>query len=371
MDERHAPASRKVLELRIGQIVRGVLVEMLDNREALMNINGVSVRARLEAELPVGQGALLQVQPGSNNNTIVLKPLAGASELAPDEALRNVLKQFGLPDQKWSYELLRGLRRDGYALDGDTAAAFREAAALKPASAEPASWMATADVAFRRGLPITETTLAALRQALYGPPLHEELTRFTQLFQQSTDRFTPMRDRPRRGRRTCSNCCSKATVCSRLAARCWRMSRCRLRRRPHPRQPEPAQPADRPRRQASAQIRPLPIAGTRRPQSCGRDAPASKRCSSDDSGKRKPRLVCGSRRMRDRIQALRPLPRARPAEPRPRKSRERRSKLPCAKCRLRRLPALCSPSRRSSPPRLPEQCNKLARTLFAMARCRS
>lgn len=179
-----APAEGKTLELRIGQIVRGILMEMLENGEALMNINGVSVRARLEAELPAGRGTLLQVQPGSNGATIVLKPLADAADVAPDEALKNVLKQFGLPDQKWSYELLRGLRRDGYALDSDSASFFRSAASARPASADPAGWAGAADVAFRRGLNATESTLAALRQTLFGQPLHEELTGFASAFRQ-------------------------------------------------------------------------------------------------------------------------------------------------------------------------------------------
>ncbi len=179
-----APAEGKALELRIGQIVRGILMEMLDNGEALMNINGVSVRARLEAELQAGRGTLLQVQPGSNGASIVLKPLADAADVAPDEALKNVLKQFGLPDQKWSYELLRGLRRDGYALDSDSASFFRAAASARPASAEPAGWAGAADVAFRRGLNPTESTLAALRQTLFGQPLHNELSGFASAFRQ-------------------------------------------------------------------------------------------------------------------------------------------------------------------------------------------
>lgn len=179
-----APAEGKTLELRIGQIVRGILMEMLDNGDALMNINGVSVRARLEAELQVGRGTLLQVQPGSNGATIVLKPLADAADIAPDEALKNVLKQFGLPDQKWSYELLRGLRRDGYALDSGTASFFREAASARPAAADPSGWAGAADVAFRRGLNATEGTLTALRQTLFGQPLHEQLNAFTSAFRQ-------------------------------------------------------------------------------------------------------------------------------------------------------------------------------------------
>ncbi|TJY43207.1 hypothetical protein E5161_04730 [Cohnella pontilimi] len=166
----------KTLELRVGQIVRGVLLEMLDNHEALMNIGGVQVRAKLEADLPVGAVTLLQVQPGSNATTISLKPLADTGDLSADEGLKEVLKSFGLPDQKWSLELARALKRDGYPIGKETADYFQTAARLKPASADLQSWMSAADVAFRRGLSATQETLASLRQALFGPPLHEQMT---------------------------------------------------------------------------------------------------------------------------------------------------------------------------------------------------
>lgn len=179
-----APSNGRALELRIGQIVRGVLLEMLENGEALMNIGGVPVRAKLEADLPIGRGTLLQVQASSGGGTIVLRPLADDADAVPDESLKNMLKTFGFPEQKWAYELLRGLKRDGYPVGKDTASYFQAAVALKPASADMAGWMNATGVAFRRGLPATEETIASLRQALFGPPLHEALADFTASFRQ-------------------------------------------------------------------------------------------------------------------------------------------------------------------------------------------
>ncbi|MFC7153705.1 hypothetical protein ACFQMJ_34705, partial [Cohnella cellulosilytica] len=173
-----APADSRSLELRIGQIVRGVLMEMLDNQEALVNINGVQVRAKLDAEMPLGRGTLLQVQPGGAGGLVALKPLADATDALPEEGMKDVLKTFGLTDQKWAMELVRGLKRDGYPIGKDTAAFFNAAAALKPPGVDAESWTSAADVAFRRGLKPTETTLASLRQALFGPPVHEELAGF-------------------------------------------------------------------------------------------------------------------------------------------------------------------------------------------------
>lgn len=169
------PADSRALELRIGQIVRGVLMELLDNQEAMVNINGMQVRAKLDAEMPVGRSTLLQVQPGGNGGLVTLKPLMDVTDTIPEDGLKDVVKTFGLPEQKWSMELLRGLKRDGYPIGKETAAFFNSAAALKPAGVDASSWANATDVAFRRGLPPTETTLSSLRQALFGQPIHEEL----------------------------------------------------------------------------------------------------------------------------------------------------------------------------------------------------
>ncbi|WP_434082557.1 hypothetical protein [Cohnella hashimotonis] len=177
------PTDVKALELRIGQIVRGVLIEMLDGQDALMNINGVPVRAKLEAEMSVGQSTLLQVRPDSSTGLISLRPLTDVTQAdATDETLaRDGVKAFGLPEQPWSRELLRGLARDGYPVTRETADWFAQAASAKPPGADAKEWMNAAGVAFRRGLQPTETTIGSLRQALYGPPLHEQLATLTEL----------------------------------------------------------------------------------------------------------------------------------------------------------------------------------------------
>lgn len=177
------PTDVKALELRIGQIVRGVLIEMLDGQDALMNINGVPVRAKLEADLSIGRSTLLQVRPDSTSGLISLRPLADAAQAdAADETLmREGVKAFGLPEQPWSRELLRGLARDGYPVTRETADWFAQAASAKPPGADAQEWMNAAGVAFRRGLQPTETTICSLKQALYGPPLHEQLSTLAEL----------------------------------------------------------------------------------------------------------------------------------------------------------------------------------------------
>ncbi|MFD0671764.1 hypothetical protein [Cohnella sp. GCM10027633] len=174
-DAQPSADNARALELRIGQIVRGVLLELLDNQEGLLNINGMQVRAKLEGEMPVGRSMLLQVQPGSGGGLPMLKTLADATDAMPDEVLKDALKSFGFAEPKAGMEVLRGLKRDGYPISKETASYFNNAMGMKPAGVDAQSWMGAADVAFRRGLQPTETTLASLRQALFGQPLGEGL----------------------------------------------------------------------------------------------------------------------------------------------------------------------------------------------------
>jgi hypothetical protein len=179
-----AQTDSRALELKVGHIVRGVLMQMLDDGEALMNIGGVPVRARLETELQPGKGTLLQVMPGSSGSTVLLKALGDAAGHVPDESLKEALKSFGLPDQKWSFDLLRGLRSDGYPINKETASYFQNASMLRPAGAYSASWMMAAGVAFRRGLEPSAETINALRQALFGQPFMNELAGFMEKLHQ-------------------------------------------------------------------------------------------------------------------------------------------------------------------------------------------
>lgn len=170
------PVDSRSLELRIGQIVRGVLMEVLEGQDALINIGGVQVRAKLEAELTPGKSTLLQVLSNGPGGQVTLKALADLSDAIPDSGLKDILKSFGLPEQKWSLDMLRGLKRDGYSIGRETASLFNTAVALKPTGVDAATWSSAADVAFRRGLTPTVTTLSSLRQALFGQPIHEELS---------------------------------------------------------------------------------------------------------------------------------------------------------------------------------------------------
>ncbi|KIL36561.1 hypothetical protein SD70_31470 [Gordoniibacillus kamchatkensis] len=44
------PADAKTLELKVGQIVKGIVLQLFSEQDALVNINGVQVRAKRERQ---------------------------------------------------------------------------------------------------------------------------------------------------------------------------------------------------------------------------------------------------------------------------------------------------------------------------------
>jgi hypothetical protein len=165
----------RAMELKVGQVVRGVVLQALDNNEAIVGINGVQVRAKLEMALQPGQSAMLQVQPETNGSLILLKAVDLNTSGLLDDTFREYAKLLGLPDQKWALALIRGLRQEGFAFNRTTAMAFQQAAAALPKGADAEQWMTAAATAFKRGMPMTATTISSLQQVMFGKPAHELL----------------------------------------------------------------------------------------------------------------------------------------------------------------------------------------------------
>lgn len=165
----------RTLELKVGQTVRGVVSQLLDNNEAIVQIQGVQVRAKLESPLQAGQTAFLQVQPQSSGSTIIMKQVDPVAAGMLDDTFRDIAKKFGLPDQKWAVELVKDLRQEGFTFNRATAAAFQQAASLLPPGANMEQWMQAAAAAFKRGMPMTAATISAMQQIMFGQPQHELL----------------------------------------------------------------------------------------------------------------------------------------------------------------------------------------------------
>ncbi|BBH20893.1 hypothetical protein Back11_22380 [Paenibacillus baekrokdamisoli] len=162
----------KALELKVGQVVRGVVMQVSDNQEAVVQINGTQVQAKLETPLQPGQATLLQVQPESANGTLVLKMVDQQAAAINEDSVKEWTKALALPDQKWATDLVRDIRRDGGVLTREVAQQFQQAAAAMPIGGDMQTWMQAAALAFKRGLPMTGATIGALQHSLSGAPAH-------------------------------------------------------------------------------------------------------------------------------------------------------------------------------------------------------
>ncbi|WP_413377447.1 hypothetical protein [Paenibacillus taichungensis] len=170
------PGNAKPLELKEGQVVRGSVVSVSDDgADAVLQIQGVQVRAKLETPLRPGETTLLQVQPPGENGVTVMKPLTGTLAELPQASLNNMLQEVGLPDTKGNRELLLAMQRSGLPLTKDNVAMVQNMITAKPAQVPVEEWVQATGIAFQRGLPVTAETVKGLHQAVFGPPLHQLL----------------------------------------------------------------------------------------------------------------------------------------------------------------------------------------------------
>ncbi|MEC0110344.1 hypothetical protein P4H27_25580, partial [Paenibacillus taichungensis] len=170
------PGNAKPLELKEGQVVRGSVVSVSDDgADAVLQIQGVQVRAKLETPLRPGETTLLQVQPPGENGVTVMKPLTGTLAELPQASLNNLLQEVGLPDTKGNRELLLAMQRSGLPLTKDNVAMVQNMITAKPAQVPVEEWVQATGIAFQRGLPVTAETVKGLHQAVFGPPLHQLL----------------------------------------------------------------------------------------------------------------------------------------------------------------------------------------------------
>ncbi|WP_028545137.1 hypothetical protein [Paenibacillus taiwanensis] len=173
------PGETRALELKTGQQVRGVIMSTSENgREAVVQINGVSVRAVLDTPMQPGQATWLQVQGQQEDGMVILKPSEGPNS-KPLPSIAEALKQSGLPNEPWARQLLSELQKSGMPLTKELVDKLAQAMVMKPSGVSTEQWMQAAAVAMKRQLPLTADSLRGLQQAMFGKPLHDLLASFT------------------------------------------------------------------------------------------------------------------------------------------------------------------------------------------------
>lgn len=169
------PSEPKTLELKSGEVVKGMVMQVLSEQDAILNIGGVQVRAKLETPLKQGEVTMLQVQPESASGQIVLKPLDASVVQIADGSLAEILKNVGLSDTAGNRQLLQALHQAGISLNKETVQAFAQLQSQLPATMSLEDWLPSAIIAQQKGIPLTPESVNAIRAAVAGPAFHETL----------------------------------------------------------------------------------------------------------------------------------------------------------------------------------------------------
>lgn len=162
-----------VLELKPGDVVRGTVVRIVSQEQALLNINGHMILAKLETPLNPGQATMLQVQPESTQGLIVMKPLGSSTVPMTHESLSELLKMYGLRNQPLERHLLQMMHQQGVAINSQHISALTPLLAGIPHDVPSEQWLRAALLALQRALPLNHQTVHALQQLMFGPPVSE------------------------------------------------------------------------------------------------------------------------------------------------------------------------------------------------------
>lgn len=172
------PGEAKSVELKEGQIVRGVVLSVSETgKEAIVQIQGTSVRAELETPLQPGQTLNLQVAPPGESGLPVLKPVSlGEAAMLSPQSMGEALEKLGLANSKAGREIVQAMQSAGVALTPETAAKLDAVMNAKPPGVPAAQWLEAAVISVKRGLPVTAESVKGLQQAVFGPKLHQLLS---------------------------------------------------------------------------------------------------------------------------------------------------------------------------------------------------
>lgn len=173
-------ADSKVLELKVGQVVKGVVLQLMADQEALLNIGGVQVRAKLETPLKQGDVTYLQVQPESSGGQILLKPLTASDVHITEDSLGELLKAFTVKDTGATRQMVQTMQQESVPVSKDNVKAFEAVMSSVPEGTSKEEWMQAAVLAYKRGLPLTQETIGALKQVTSGPPVGQVLEQLEQ-----------------------------------------------------------------------------------------------------------------------------------------------------------------------------------------------
>ncbi|WP_160036450.1 hypothetical protein [Paenibacillus sp. An7] len=169
-----AAGGSKSLELKEGQVVRASVVQVsADQKEAVLQIKGVQIRAALDTPMKVGDTAILQVGSPNKDGMLVMKPYEGTLASASPGTMTDLLSSLKLTDTKENRQLLIAMQQSGIQLTKENVTNVQSVMTAKPENIKLGEWVNSVSLAMQRGLPVTGTSVQSLHMALYGPSLDQ------------------------------------------------------------------------------------------------------------------------------------------------------------------------------------------------------
>lgn len=165
------------LDLKVGSVVRATLLEVLDNQDALIQIGAYKVRARLDADLQVGDKMALLVTGEQKSGAMELKLVSdtvkNATNGQPAPNVQGLVKALALPETDNSKVLVQEWISRQIPLKPETLQAASDVlrAIQKPTPQQVATLGKMAEL----GIPIHSGSFAAMDALDNGPKLHELL----------------------------------------------------------------------------------------------------------------------------------------------------------------------------------------------------
>lgn len=172
--QRAQVSAPKPIELTPGQVFIGTVQRTYPDNMALVQIGGMQVQARLEANLEAGQRAWLQVQPSAG--VVTLKVLGTTRDGgAADASLEGLIRSLGLNDTKETRAIVQELVRAKLPVTRETVQAFTAVAQRLGMHKETVDAFL---LAVKRSLPLTPDVVAGLRAFLSKQPISQAIQAF-------------------------------------------------------------------------------------------------------------------------------------------------------------------------------------------------
>ncbi|MGZ4113253.1 MAG: hypothetical protein ACXVP5_12520, partial [Tumebacillaceae bacterium] len=165
------------LDLKVGSVVKATLLEILSNQDAMIGIGSYKVRARLDADVQVGDKMALLVTGDQKSGAMELKlvsdPVKSSGSQQPALDSQGLVKALGLPDDDSSKALVQEWVSRQVPLKADVLKAASDVlrALPKPTPQQVATLGKMAEL----GIPLHGGSFAAMDALDNGPKLHDLL----------------------------------------------------------------------------------------------------------------------------------------------------------------------------------------------------